>query len=256
MMPVETPKRRYRMMGRDTAGRRAYILSVFLGSCLVGRLLLWGVPAQAQIIRYQGPDGRIYQGPDGRISLTNLPLQPPSLPTGVTRPTLSATRLATQAPVLPLIQRLAQQYSIDPRLVQAIITVESNFDPHAVSRAGAQGLMQLMPDTAARYRVEDPFDPQANVEGGIRYLRDLLRLFPGDLRHVLAAYNAGEGAVQQYGGIPPYPETQRYVERVLTLYSVAPPPPQGKIYRYRTASGGILLTNIPQALSVDTAHSR
>jgi soluble lytic murein transglycosylase-like protein len=201
----------------------------------MGGLLPWGVPAQAQIVRYQGPDGRLY--------FTNLPLSPAATPTVVTRPTLSATRLATQAPVLPLIQRLAQQYSVDPQLVQAIITVESNFDPHAVSRAGAQGLMQLMPDTAARYRVEDPFDPHANIEGGIRYLRDLLRLFPGDLRHVLAAYNAGEGAVQQYGGIPPYPETQRYVERVLTLYSIAPAPSQGKIYRYRTASGSILLTD-------------
>jgi soluble lytic murein transglycosylase-like protein len=206
-----------------------------LGSCLVGGIFLWSISVSAQIVRYQGPDGRLY--------FTNLPLPPVSVPAVVTRPALSTTRLTTQAPVLSLIHRLAQQYSIDPRLVQAIITVESNFDPHAVSRAGAQGLMQLMPDTAARYRVEDPFDPQANIEGGIRYLRDLLRLFPGDLRHVLAAYNAGEGTVQQYGGIPPYPETQRYVERVLTLYSVAAPSSQGKIYRYRTASGSILLTD-------------
>jgi len=235
MMPGETPQRRYHVLGREIAGRLSYVLSVLLGSCLAGGLLPWSVVAQAQIVRYQGPDGRLY--------FTNLPLPPASTPTVVTRPTPSATRLATQAPVLPLIQRLAQQYRVDPHLVRAIITVESNFDPHAVSRAGAQGLMQLMPDTAARYRVEDPFDPHANIEGGIRYLRDLLRLFPGDLRHVLAAYNAGEGAVQQYGGIPPYPETQRYVERVLTLYSVAPPPPQGKIYRYRTASGSILLTD-------------
>jgi len=212
----------------------AFSLRVMLGSCLVGGLLLWCSAVQAQIVRYQGPDGRLY--------FTNLPLPPASGATVVTRPAL-ATRLIAQAPVFSLIQRLAQQYSVDPHLVRAIITVESNFDPHAVSRAGAQGLMQLMPDTAARYRVEDPFDPHANIEGGIRYLRDLLRLFPSDLRHVLAAYNAGEGAVQQYGGIPPYPETQRYVERVLALYGVASPPPQGKIYRYRTASGSILLTD-------------
>lgn len=218
-----------------SAGRLTARLRVMLGSCLVGGIFLWSVSVSAQIVRYQGPDGRLY--------FTNLPLPPVSVPAVVTRPALSTTRLTTQAPVLSLIHRLAQQYSIDPRLVQAIITVESNFDPHAVSRAGAQGLMQLMPDTAARYRVEDPFDPQANIEGGIRYLRDLLRLFPGDLRHVLAAYNAGEGTVQQYGGIPPYPETQRYVERVLTLYSVAAPSSQGKIYRYRTASGSILLTD-------------
>ena len=235
MRPLKTPKRWHHVMVRYAACHLPYVLRVMVESCLVGGLLLWGVSAQAQIVRYQGPDGRLY--------FTNLPLPPASTPTVVTRPTLSATRLATQAPVLPLIQRLAQQYSVDPRLVQAIITVESNFDPHAVSRVGAQGLMQLMPDTAARYRVEDPFDPHANIEGGIRYLRDLLRLFPGDLRHVLAAYNAGEGAVQQYGGIPPYPETQRYVERVLALYGASTPPLQRKIYRYRTASGSILLTD-------------
>jgi len=219
-----------------------------LGGSLVGVLLwAWG-PAQAQIVRYQGPDGRLY--------FTNLPVPSASMPTHSTsRPTQTATRLAMQPPMLPLIYRLAQQYSMDPRLVQAIITVESNFDPYAVSRAGAQGLMQLMPDTAARYQVADPFDPKANIEGGLRYLRDLFRLFPGDIRHVLAAYNAGEGTVQQYGGIPPYPETQRYVERVLGLYSAAPAPSQGKIYRYRTASGSILLTDIPQG-STDTTRSR
>jgi soluble lytic murein transglycosylase-like protein len=218
----------------NAAGRVPSGFRVMLGSCLVGGILLWCVAAQAQIVRYQGPDGRLY--------FTNLRLPLASGSTVVTRSAL-ATRLTAQAPVFSLIQRLAQQYSVDPHLVRAIITVESNFDPHAVSRAGAQGLMQLMPDTAARYRVEDPFDPQANIEGGIRYLRDLLRLFPSDLRHVLAAYNAGEGAVQQYGGIPPYPETQRYVERVLALYGIASPPPQGKIYRYRMANGSILLTD-------------
>jgi len=234
MIALGTPKPRCNVRVFNAAGRVPSGFRVMLGSCLVGGILLWCVAAPAQIVRYQGLDGRLY--------FTNLPLPPASGSTVVMRPAL-ATRLTAQAPVFSLIQRLAQQYSVDPHLVRAIITVESNFDPHAVSRAGAQGLMQLMPDTAARYRVEDPFDAHANIEGGIRYLRDLLRLFPSDLRHVLAAYNAGEGAVQQYGGIPPYPETQRYVERVLALYGIASPPPQGKIYRYRTASGSILLTD-------------
>jgi soluble lytic murein transglycosylase-like protein len=237
MSNLETPKQRCTSRACRAAGRMTSRLHVRLGSCLVGGILCWCIAAQAQITRYQGPDGRLY--------FTNLPLPPASGPTGGTRPTLS-TRLPEPAPVHALIQRLAQQYSVDPHLVRAIITVESNFDPRAVSRAGAQGLMQLMPDTAARYQVENPFDPHANIEGGIRYLRDLLRLFPSDLRHVLAAYNAGEGAVQQYGGIPPYPETQRYVERVLALYGTAPPPPPGKFYRYRTASGSILLTDTPR----------
>jgi soluble lytic murein transglycosylase-like protein len=237
MIALETRKQRRNVRVCKAAGRVSSGLRVMLGSCLASGIVLWCVAAQAQIVHYQGPDGRLY--------FTNLPLPPASGSPGVTRPAL-ATRLTAPAPVFSLIQRLAQQYSVDPHLVRAIITVESNFDPHAVSRAGAQGLMQLMPDTAARYRVEDPFDPHANIEGGIRYLRDLLRLFPSDLRHVLAAYNAGEGAVQQYGGIPPYPETQRYVERVLALYGVVSPPPQAKIYRYRTASGSILLTDTPR----------
>jgi len=229
-------------MMRYAAFRLPSVPGVVLGSWLMAGLLCCCATVQAQIFRYQGPDGRLY--------FTNLPPPAAAAPTVATRSTLSTmrrplstTRLVAQAPVLPLIHRLAQQYSLDPRLVQAIITVESNFDARAVSRAGAQGLMQLMPDTAARYRVENPFDPRANLEGGMRYLRDLLLMFPSDLRHVLAAYNAGEGAVQQYGGIPPYPETQRYVERVLALYGAALPPRQGKIYRYRTASGSILLTD-------------
>jgi soluble lytic murein transglycosylase-like protein len=234
MIALETPKQRCRIRACYAVGHMVLGFRVMLVSCLVGGGVFWCIAAQAQIVRYQGPDGRLY--------FTNRPVPPASEPTVVTRPAL-ATRLTAQAPVFSLIQRLAQQYSVDPHLVRAIITVESNFDPRAVSQAGAQGLMQLMPDTAARYRVEDPFDPHANIEGGIRYLRDLLRLFPSDLRHVVAAYNAGEGAVQYYGGIPPYPETQRYVERVLALYGVAPPSPQGKIYRYRTASGSILLTD-------------
>jgi soluble lytic murein transglycosylase-like protein len=238
MISPRTPQQPCQVRVCSAAGRMMARRRVMLSSCLVGGIFLWCVSVSAQIVRYQGPDGRLY--------FTNLPLPPASVPAVVTRPALSTTRLTTQAPVLSLIHRLAQQYSVDPHLVQAIITVESNFDPHAVSRAGAQGLMQLMPDTAVRYRVEDPFDPHANIEGGIRYLRDLLRLFPSDLRHVLAAYNAGEGTVQQYGGIPPYPETQRYVERVLTLYSVAAPSSQGKIYRYRTTSGSILLTDTPR----------
>jgi soluble lytic murein transglycosylase-like protein len=234
MIALETPKQRCRIRACYAVGHMVFGFRVMLVSCLVGGGVFWCIAAQAQIVRYQGPDGRLY--------FTNRPVPPASEPTVVTRPAL-ATRLTAQAPVFSLIQRLAQQYSVDPHLVRAIITVESNFDPRAVSQAGAQGLMQLMPDTAARYRVEDPFDPHANIEGGIRYLRDLLRLFPRDLRHVLAAYNAGEGAVQYYGGIPPYPETQRYVQRVLALYGIAPPPPQRKIYRYRTASGSILLTD-------------
>ncbi len=104
--------------------------------------------------------------------------------------------------------------------------------------------MQLMPATAARYGVTDVFDPKANIEGGIRFLKDLWHRFRGDVRRVLAAYNAGEGVVRRYGGIPPYPETQRYVARVLALYNSYSTSSQ--IYRYRTARGRLLFTDTPR----------
>ena len=158
--------------------------------------------------------------------------------------TLSVADTLTRATLVSLVRRLARHHGIDARLVQAIITVESAFDPWAVSHAGAQGLMQLMPATASRYEVDNPFDPRANIEGGIRYLKTLFARYPGDLQRVLAAYNAGEDAVERHGGVPPYPETQRYVARIMTLYGMDTTPE--KIYRYRTASGAILFTNVPR----------
>jgi hypothetical protein len=200
-------------------------------------LCLSWLPGQADIIRKRNADGRLL--------FTNIPTPSPQLLRESTR-TLSS-RVDHHAPeksLRQLIHHLAQQYDIEPRLVHAIIAIESNYNPRAVSRAGAQGLMQLMPSTAARYRVTNPFDPYANVEGGIRYLKDLLRLFPGDLQRVLAAYNAGENAVLQYGGIPPYPETQQYVQRVLALYGTVEP--ARKIYRYHMVNGSILFTDTPR----------
>jgi soluble lytic murein transglycosylase-like protein len=112
------------------------------------------------------------------------------------------------------IGRVAFQYQLDPQLVIAMIEVESAWDPKARSSKGALGLMQLMPETAARFRVHDPLDPRKNVEGGVRYLRLLLDRFDQNLTSALAAYNAGETVVAKRGGIPPYEETQNYVRRV------------------------------------------
>jgi soluble lytic murein transglycosylase-like protein len=205
---------------------------------LVASLLLIGyVPVRADILQYRGAAGRLY--------FTNIPAAYPRAPAPPSRPsTLPLTANAVHHSTLGLVHTLARQYDIEPRLIQAIITVESNFNPQAVSRAGAQGLMQLMPDTAARYQVHDPLNPRANIEGGIRYLKDLLRLFPGNLQLVLAAYNAGEQADYQHAGIPPYPETRRYVERVLSLYGTHDP--ARKIYRYQTTNGSILFTDTPR----------
>lgn len=118
-----------------------------------------------------------------------------------------------------LVEKAAREHSLDQALLQAMIAAESGFDPHAVSRKGAVGLMQLMPETARRYGVRNLYDPAENIQGGAKYLRDLMRKFNNDLSLTLAAYNAGEDAIVQYGNrIPPYRETLQYVPRVLTLY--------------------------------------
>ena len=112
----------------------------------------------------------------------------------------------------------SERWGVSPALVHAVITAESNYDPEALSRAGAMGLMQLMPGTARRFGVADPWDPEQNVHGGVRYLRELLDRFQ-NLKLALAAYNAGEGAVEQHGNqVPPYQETQTYVQRVMGLF--------------------------------------
>lgn len=121
---------------------------------------------------------------------------------------------APSAPLAETVDRIARQNNLPPRLVHSVIQVESNYDPNAVSPKGAQGLMQLIPATARRFGVSDVFDPADNVQGGARYLKYLLELYKGDESMALAAYNAGEGAVSRYGGVPPFPETQDYVARV------------------------------------------
>lgn len=114
----------------------------------------------------------------------------------------------------------SERYGVDPYLVKAVIKVESNFNPRAVSPKKAMGIMQLIPETASIYGVKDPFNPEDNIDGGVRHLRDLMEYFRGDLELVLAAYNAGKDSVVKYGyGIPPYPETEAYVEKVLAYYN-------------------------------------
>jgi len=115
---------------------------------------------------------------------------------------------------LDIIRRNASVYSLEEALVKAVIKVESDYQPRIVSRKGAQGLMQLVPETAKLLKVEDPFDPSENIRGGSAYLRRMLDLFNENLELALAAYNSGPSTVKQYGGIPPYEETQNYVKRV------------------------------------------
>lgn len=131
----------------------------------------------------------------------------------------SKALLLNRSRYAPLIDKVARQARLSADLLHAVILAESAYNPEAKSPAGAMGLMQLMPDTASRYGVANVWDPVQNLEGGARYLRDLLDMFENNLRLALAAYNAGEGAVKKYGNrIPPYPETQDYVEKVVAYY--------------------------------------
>ncbi|HVR69568.1 MAG TPA: lytic transglycosylase domain-containing protein [Vicinamibacteria bacterium] len=138
----------------------------------------------------------------------------------------AASKAAGATAGAPELRRLAslaaRRHGLDPELVLAVANVESAFRPRAVSPRGAQGLMQLMPGTARDLGVADPFDPAANLDGGTRYLRDLLAKYDGDLPKALAAYNAGPGAVARHQGVPPYKETRDYVRKVLRRYQPAP----------------------------------
>ena len=123
-----------------------------------------------------------------------------------------------KASIQPIVQKYAQAFGIDPKLINAVIHQESAFNPNAVSRVGARGLMQLMPSTAKWLGVNNAFDPEQNVAAGTRYLAGLMKKYRGNIPLALAAYNAGSGAVDKHNGIPPYKETQQYVQRILASY--------------------------------------
>src|ERR1700677_3677577 len=125
---------------------------------------------------------------------------------------------ATSEDIDSAIEQAAARHNVDPNLVRAVVKVESNFNPNAVSRKGAMGLMQLMPSTARQLKVKNPFDPEQNVDAGVRQLKQLLENYGGNVKLTLAAYNAGAGAVARSSGVPHYAETQNYVRRITNLY--------------------------------------
>ena len=174
--------------------------------------------------RHQGPTPECLFDTEGKDIVANTP--------------------ASRQKVVALITRLAPEYGIYPRLALAIAGTESAFNPQAVSPKNAQGLMQLIPETAERFNVRKPLDPEQNVRGGLAYLRWLLAYFEGNVTLAAAAYNAGEGAVDRYTGIPPYPETRAYVGRILQVFKkeihpfdasiTAPSPRLGRIVLKQT----------------------
>lgn len=209
--------------------------------------LLWGLLLLALLPEMAiASNARVYRrvNASGAIRYSNIPPPTRSFASYRVKAVPASSRLR------PMIRSASDRYGVDPRLVEAIIAVESAFDPGAVSPKGAMGLMQLMPETADRYAVQNPFDPLQNISGGIRYLRDLLSRFNGNLRLALAAYNAGETAVNMYQGVPPYRETRTYVKRVLWRYGwptalITRRASPVRVYRFPGSRGQIIYTNIP-----------
>ncbi len=154
------------------------------------------------------------QIPMGSLS---TPVINQTLPSSINSANTSTTNSVSKATIQTWINEYAPQYGLDPKLVNAVVTEESGYSPSATSSAGAMGLMQLMPETAATLGVSNPYDPLSNLLGGMNYLSELLKSYHGNIPLALAAYNAGSHAVAEYGGIPPYPETQRYVQNILAL---------------------------------------
>ena len=158
-------------------------------------------------------------------------------------------RVLKSPELLALVDEIATDLGVDPFLTRAVIQAESAFNYRARSRTGALGLMQLMPQTAERFGVLDPFDPRQNITGGTKYLRWLLGYFKGDLTKTIAAYNAGEGAVDKHGGVPPFAETRAYVPRVMELYTKrlvqADPKASGAMALLKKGHGGFLVDQKP-----------
>jgi Transglycosylase SLT domain len=181
------------------------VASLRSGFCAVVAFLLC-------LVSLADADVKVVTGPDGRKIIFN------ETPAQQARRLSSRMSPVPDAQLVPLIERHSLAQNLDPRLVRALIQAESGYNRRALSNKGAIGLMQLMPMTAKLLRVSDPWDAEENVRGGTTYLRQLLDRFAGRLEWAVAAYNAGPGAVERHGGIPPYRETREYVRRVLALY--------------------------------------
>ena len=219
---------------------RSLILAAVAALALAG-------PAAAETYQFLAPDGTVH--------FTNAPTDPRyrrmvngTPVSGTAEGWLRVPATVVSNGLTDIIRAAAERHNVPHELVSAVIRVESGFNARAVSPKGARGLMQLMPQTASILGVRDSFDPKDNIDGGVRHLRGLLDQYGNNIPLVLAAYNAGEGAVNRHGGIPPYAETQAYVERIMSLIGgaqLAAATGGVSTYRYVENDGAIVYTNIP-----------
>lgn len=203
-------------------------------------VLIGAGPAAAEVFRFVAADGTVH--------VTNTPTDPRYLRAGLVGRAQGGWTPPRAVGVTAYAREIAEaaaRYGIPERLIQAVIRVESGFNPRAISPKGAQGLMQLMPETAAQLGVRDVFDPRENIDAGVRHLRTLVEQLGDDLRLVLAAYNAGLQAVLAWRGIPPYPETRQYVVRVLEHYQGTSLMLPRQTFRAVERDGTVVYTNLP-----------
>ena len=220
----------------------------FLAPAFTFTLGILGFVAQgeAEIFRFVAPDGTIH--------FTNVPTDARYkrfVSPGATFSQFRRGSVSHRARLYRLIDDTAREYRVDPALIRAVVKAESDYDPGAVSSAGALGLMQLMPGTAEDLEVRNPLNPEENVRGGVQYLRYLLDRFQGNTTLALAAYHAGEQNVDRHGGVPPIEATQHYVKRVMayhTKYRNSMPKPRKEIYRV-VLGDSVLYTSHPQDLT-------
>ena len=218
------------------------VLILLLG---VTAVIATALPGEAELYKLTAPDGTIY--------FTNTPTDPDHRRTGFAvaptplAPTGQGSQPRGSRAYFQEIAEAAARYGVSERLISAVIQAESGFNPRAHSQKGAQGLMQLMPETASALGVRDALDPRENIDAGVRHLRGLVERFGNNLRLAIAAYNAGEKAVVAYGGIPPYPETREYVVRVLRFYGApgdGDEAPVRGVYHKIAPDGTVIYTNL------------
>ena len=213
---------------------RKLTLMFFLRATTLVCLAGWSglaLPASAQVAMVTDEDGkRVFINDSGKVTYrpATFSAQPSSFRT-------RSGQTVSRDEMKEMARDAADRYRVDPALVHALITAESDWNPNAISSKGAQGLMQLMPPTAAELGVKDAFDPRQNIEGGVKHLRNLLEKYDGDLDRVLAAYNAGGGAVDRAGGVPNYRETRNYVQKIQDAYFQPGVDRQPRAWRARQA---------------------